>query len=692
MSGFPNLFKRPKKYRNKEVSTEDFFLDFLAKKRESEKSEKNDKKNKSDYFGSGGTIETALAKKNFFIILSIFIISTVFLAGVCIYYQVFNYDLYTKKAESNKYVSSEIGAQRGVIYDREMKQIVFNSNSFDLVFKKSDADQYEIDREIGELSKILGKSNDEIKSLIAEKQEKFKDKPEFSIIDNLDKDKTVILKTKADEFKAFAIRKNQERQYYDPYAFSHVLGYFSKESDQGGWGIEKEYNDYLKETPGIFSKERDAKGGVISEKLVRPLESGKNLVLNLDLGTQKKVGDSVKEIVEKYHAKSATVVMADVKTGGIIAMATWPSFDANLLSRGVTNEEYQEMVSKDNLSFYNRAIAGEYAIGSTIKPVMAAAGLQEGLITPEGVINCQGRIALGGGGYKNDWTTHGATDLKKAMAESCDVYFYILGGGYNGKRGLGVEKMDKYFEDFGYGSLTGIDISGEKSGLVPDADWKKKRYNTSWYPGDDYNIAIGQGYFKGTPLQITMATAAIANGGQLMKPKIVKSVLDSEGKEIKAFNPEVVRTVGVSSENLAKVRVAMRETVMSPNGTARGLQAMPVTSAAKTGTAQTSEVNKYHNLITIFAPYENPEVAITVVVESVPYEMNAANILSREVMNYYFGERLKKPKEEVKNVPQPNIPTNTPDGTQINQPDSSSTDNPATIPEEQDGEGIAPNN
>jgi penicillin-binding protein 2 len=384
--------------------------------------------------------------------------------------------------------------------------------------------------------------------------------------------------------------------------------------------------------------------------------------------------------------------MADVKTGGIIAMGTWPSFDANLLSRGMTNEEYQEMVSKDNLSFYNRAIAGEYAIGSTIKPVMAAAGLQEGLITPEGVINCQGRIALGGGGHKNDWTTHGATDLKKAMAESCDVYFYILGGGYNGKKGLGAERMDKYFEDFGYGSLTGIDISGEKTGLVPDADWKKKRYNTSWYPGDDYNIAIGQGYFKGTPLQITMATAAIANGGQLMKPKIVRAVLDSEGKEIKAFDPEVVRTVSVSSDNLAKVRVAMRETVMSPNGTARGLQAMPVTSAAKTGTAQTSEANKYHNLITIFAPYENPEVAITVVVESVPYEMNAANILSREVMNYYFGERLKKPKEEVKDIQQPNIPANTQDDSQVNQPDPSSIDNPATIPEEQDGEGIAPNN
>ncbi|MCK9393818.1 penicillin-binding transpeptidase domain-containing protein, partial [bacterium] len=237
------------------------------------------------------------------------------------------------------------------------------------------------------------------------------------------------------------------------------------------------------------------------------------------------------------------------------------------------------------------------------------------------------------------------------------------------------------------GELTGIDISGEKTGFVPDPDWKKKRYGTTWYPGDDYNIAIGQGYFKGTPLQITMATAAIANGGSLMKPKIVKSVLDSEGKEIKTFEPEITRTVGVSAENLADVRIAMRETVMSPNGTARGLQAMPVTSAAKTGTAQTSEPNKYHNLITIFAPYENPEVAITVVVESVPYEMNAANVLSREIMNYYFGERLKKNKEEVNSEAKTEAPVIENDQ-EIDNDGVVTEPQPSIKPEEQDGEGI----
>ncbi|MCK9578322.1 penicillin-binding protein 2 [bacterium] len=671
------MFKRAKKYKNKEVSTEDFFLDFLAKKKENIH---EDKKNRIDYVNVVSSIETALAKKNFVIILSLFTVFIIFLIGTCFFYQVFGYQEYSEKAENNKYISSEIGAQRGIIYDREMKQIAFNSNSFDLMYKANEhGDIFEIDREISEISKIIGITTDEIRKIISEKKDKFKDKTEFSIFDDLDKNKTVILKTKADEFNYFFIRKNQERQYVDPYAFSHILGFFSEESDQGGWGIEKEYNEFLKEIPGIYNKERDAKGRVIGESLVRPLESGKNIVLNLDMETQKKAGESVRSVVEKYKAKSATVVMVDVKTGGVITMATWPSFDANLLSKGITNEQYQEIVKTNNFSFYNRAIAGEYPIGSTIKPVMAAAGLQEGLITPNEFINCQGRIALPGGGYKNDWSTHGATDLKKAIAESCDVYFYILGGGYNGRKGLGVEKMDQYFQDFGYGSLTGIDISGEKTGLLPTPEWKRKKYNTAWFPGDDYNISIGQGYFTGTPLQITMATAAIANGGLLMKPKLVKSVLDKNGNESTKFESEIIRTVSIDSDYLKEVRDAMRETVLSPNGTARGLQLMPVSSAAKTGTAQTSNKNEYHNLITIFAPYENPEVAITVIVESVPYEMNAANALSREIMSYYFGERLRK-EEKVEVI-------NNENETPVDIESTNNEEYPAIKPEE-DGEGV----
>lgn len=642
-------FFRKNKNITKEVLAEDFFLDFWANKEKKQKEENRNRRGKQD--SACSAIEVALAQKNFVITLSIFGVILIFFLATCFYYQFFAHGYYAEKAERNKYVSSEIDAQRGIIYDSRMQQVAFNSNSFDLVYKKNaEIDANEMDREVFELAKIFGKSGDEIKNILKEKEEKFGNKDEFIVFDDLEKEKTIILKTKIDDFKLFYIKKNRERQYANPIAYSHLLGYFSKESNEGSWGIEKQYDEYLKEIPGIFNKERNAKGVLVTEELIKPSESGKNLVLNIDKGTQEKVSEIIKSVVEKYGAKSGTAIIADVNTGGIISMVTWPSFDANMLSKGLSTEEYNKMVGENNFSFFNRAISGEYALGSTVKPVMAIAGLEENLVKASDVVGCQGRISLPGGGFKNDWTTHGATDLKKAMAESCDVYFYILGGGYGVKEGLGSERMKKYFNDFGYGKETGIDISGEKAGLIPDSNWKNEQYGSIWYSGDDYNMSIGQGYFKATPLQLTMATAAIANGGRLMKPEIVKAVLDSDGKEVKKIEPEVIRTVSASSEHLSQVREAMRETVLSPRGTARGLQLMPVTSAAKTGTAQTSKADVYHNLITIFAPYEKPEVSITVIIESAPYEMNAANYASREIISYYFGERLKKEKEALDRV------------------------------------------
>ena len=381
--------------------------------------------------------------------------------------------------------------------------------------------------------------------------------------------------------------------------------------------------------------------------MFHPSQSGGNLVLTIDKGTQEKVYEVIQSIVETYGSNAGVVIIADVHTGEIISMVSWPTFDANALSKGITNQQYQEMLDANNLSFYNRAISGEYALGSTVKPVLGLAGLEEGLIEAEESVYCEGRIALPGGGFKNDWKAHGYTDLNKAIAESCDVYFYILGGGYGNKKGLGIDRMNYYYRLFGFGQKTGIDIAGERIGLLPDPEWKKERFNTGWFVGDDYNVSIGQGYFLATPMQLTMATAAIANGGKLIKPRLVKKVLDSEGKDVISFDTEVLADLDVDQENLEKIKIAMRETVLSSNGTARGLQLMPVSSAAKTGTAQTSKAEVYHNLMTVFAPYENPEVSITVIIESTPKEMNAANIATRQIMSYYFGERLEKKVENI---------------------------------------------
>jgi len=372
------------------------------------------------------------------------------------------------------------------------------------------------------------------------------------------------------------------------------------------------------------------------------------------------------EDLKQYNSPGGSVVVVDPKTGGILSLVSAPSFDSNMFSQALSAEDYNKLINSNTTSFYNRAIAGEYPIGSTIKPLIASAALEEGVITPDTIIlDNEGGLQLSDGTFKKDWAVHGVVDLNKAIAESCDTYFYIVGGGYQGFVGLGIDRIDKYLNEFGLGNYTGIDIPGERAGFIPTADWKKEKTGINWYPGDTYNISIGQGYMKATPLQLAMATAAIANGGKLIKPQIVDSILDKNNKVIKKIETEVINNDFISSENLESVREAMRQTVLSSAGTARGLQWMPVTSAAKTGTAQTSKAETYNNLITLFAPYDDPQVVITIVIDSVPYETGVANLLARQIMSYYFA---KDKDVDIQTQNQDQSSNSNSNGDNINQP------------------------
>ncbi len=370
--------------------------------------------------------------------------------------------------------------------------------------------------------------------------------------------------------------------------------------------------------------------------------------MNIDYGLQEKIAEYLGGAVKDYGAKGGSAVAVNPETGEVLAMVSVPSFDNNIFSESLSNKEYNDLVNNPNVSFYNRAVSGEYPIGSTIKPFIAVAALEQGIITPEQEIYCPAEIELKDGTVKKDWAFHGWTDLKKAIAESVDTYFYMVGGGYKDFVGLGIAKIEPYLEKFGFGKKTGIDLPQEGMGLVPDPGWKQTKTGISWYPGDTYNISIGQGYFKATPLQLTMATSSIANGGKLMKPELVKSITDDNNKTIKSFEPEVVSSNFVSASAVDSVRGAMRETVLSSAGTARSLQYLPVSSAAKTGTAQTGKAEVYHNWISVFAPYDSPQIVLTVMVESVPGNTGLANLVARETLGYYFGD--KKPVDNPQEV------------------------------------------
>ena len=287
---------------------------------------------------------------------------------------------------------------------------------------------------------------------------------------------------------------------------------------------------------------------------------------------------------------------------------------------------------------FNRAIGGEYPPGSTIKPAMAAAALSEGVISPSTVIDGLGGVLSIGTFNYRDWTTHGPSDVRLAIAQSNDIFFYTIGGGYGNIDGLGIARMKKYYNLFGMGEETGIDIGGEANGLIPDEDWKLKTLKEKWYVGNTYHAAIGQGYVTATPLQIANYTAAVANGGTLYKPHLVGKIKKSDGSTAD-IAPETIRSGFIPSDMMKVVREGMRLTVTE--GTAQPLKDLPVAVAGKTGTAQFGSEDKTHGWFVSFAPYENPVIAMAILVEGGGEGHSSGVPVTKDVYSWYFGGRQK---------------------------------------------------
>ena len=616
-----------------DIETDEIFLDALAHK-----------KDRGAY-----SMETSLNQTIFRIVLASFFLIIFALFVKCFFFQVVDYTAYADKAEKNKFLSSEVDAQRGIIYDRNFKQLVSNTQTFDLDCKiyNLPKDEFEAEKQIREVARILGMSFDDLKNNIDGMKKA--GETDFSLVRDLDKDKVIVLQTKESELSGFSIVKKKKRDYLTGYDLAHVMGYVSGDTSTGEAGVEKQYNDVLKEIPGEINREKDVHGNMVKEEVIKPAQSGNNLVLNIDYDLQEKAAYFLASAVDGFSAKGGSVVAVNPKTGEVLAMVSYPSYDNNMFSRDLTKKEFNDLLKNPKTSFFDRSISGAYPTGSTLKPFIAVAALEQGIITPEQSIYCPAQIELKDGTAKKDWTFHGWTDLKKAIAESVDTYFYMVGGGYKDFVGLGIAKISPYLAKFGFGKATNIDLPQETVGLIPDPDWKEAQTGTSWYPGDTYNISIGQGYFKATPLQLTMATASIANGGKLMEPHVVKSILDNNNQTIKTIDPKVTSQNFVSLSAINSVREGMRETVLSPAGTARSLQQLPVSSAAKTGTAQTGKNFVYHNWISVFAPYDDPQIVLTVLADDVPNNTGVANLVSREILGYYFGAKtpVVNPQEVV---------------------------------------------
>lgn len=555
------------------------------------------------------------------------------------------------QAENNRIRTERIPAMRGLILDRNGEQLVKNVPSFSVVMIPIDLPEKEDERNalLAHIGKMLEIPFEDISSKLTD--ETLYSRLPIEIAERVPYTQAAQLITEDYLYPGIEVETIAAREYDHANSTSHILGYVGKISDQeleedpsysrldytGKTGLEKYYEDELRGRHGYRQVERDhlnREKRLIASQDPSP---GKTLRTSIDIGLQNRLQDALNESVDKNNASGGAAVALDPRTGNVLAMVSSPGFDANAFSQGISVDAYSQLINDPKTPLLNRAISGEYPSGSTIKPVIAAAALEEGIVTPQTIIQSSGGIRIDKW-YFPDWKAggHGPTNLAKAIADSVNTYFYTIGGGDGDIDGLGIDRLNEYTKRFGFDQRLGIDLPNEADGFLPTPEWKEEVKDEPWYIGDTYHYAIGQGDVLVTPLQIANATAAIANGGTLYRPQIAMDWLDAEGNLLSHINPEVLRQNVVSASSLKAVREGMRLAVTS--GSAVRLNSMPVAIAAKTGTAQfSSTTNATHAWFTSFAPYENPEIVITVMVEKGGEGHAAALLVAQAGYEEYFA-------------------------------------------------------
>lgn len=571
----------------------------------------------------------------------------VMLGGRVFYMSVLKGSEYRTVALRNSLRALIIPAPRGIIYDISGKPLVYNVPSMDAVLIPADVPVESNEQADMKRALIATFSLDEAAlSDILNKLDRRSTLP-ILLKERLSQEETLLFLSRQKAIPGASLYKTTNRNYVDSLIFSHILGYEGKIRKEelgehpdylltdsiGKQGIEKSYDGELRGRHGFARVEVDAFGQVKKDLGVVAPIPGQDLILNVDADLQKKLFDSLQSILEKNNLKRAAAVAIDPQSGAVRALVSLPSFDNNLFSGGISNEAYQKMITDPAEPLFNRVLSGAYPPGSTIKPVLAAAALAEGVVTEHTEIESRGGISIGSF-FFGDWKVHGFTDIRRALAVSSDVFFYTIGGGYGNIKGLGMERMKKYEQLFGYGEKTGIDLVGEATGLIPDPAWKQEKIGERWYIGDDYHAAIGQGFVTATPLQILNSVVAVANGGTLYAPRIVSQIRSSDGK-VTVVPSQVLRQNFIDTDILRIVREGMRKTVTE--GTAQSLQALPVAVAGKTGTAQFGSGHQTHGWFVSFAPFDHPTLAMIVLVEGQGEEGYNAVPVTQEVYQWYFS-------------------------------------------------------
>ncbi|MGZ8143148.1 MAG: penicillin-binding protein 2 [Methylosarcina sp.] len=574
-----------------------------------------------------------------------------------IYLQIVGHKHYSSLAKENSVKLVPLVPTRGVIYDRKGRILADDTTSYSLELIPEQIS--DLEGTLKRLQALLDIPNEKIElyQKLRKRQKRFISTPLLSNMSDEELAKFAVVRP---YFPGVDIQTHLVRHYpyYD--LASHVIGYVGRISEEelkdlpiaeyrgsthmGKLGIEKSYETELHGKTGYAEIETNVQARSLNTlKEVHPTP-GANLYLSLDIDLQKTAYDAL----DFYNG---AVVAIDVKTGGVLVFASRPGFDPNPFVVGIPNDAYHVLQSSEDQPLYNRALRGLYPPGSTMKPFIALAGLENGVINSHQALFCPGFYQLPGVSHKyRDWKKggHGSVIMTTAITQSCDVYFYRLASM------LGINHMHDFLQKFGFGEKSGIDLVGEKPGLLPSREWKRKKKNQDWYPGETLITGIGQGYHQVSPLQLTRATATLANRGNVITPHLVDKIVTAEGTRTGPKTPN--KSLALDEKNIDEIIKGMINVVHGGGGTARSIgRDISYQIAGKTGTAQVFGIKqnaKYneneidfklrdHALFIAFAPADDPKIAVAVVVEHGGHGGSVAAPIAAKVIKQYLQENYE---------------------------------------------------
>ncbi|MCF7835989.1 MAG: hypothetical protein K9M15_02615 [Candidatus Marinimicrobia bacterium] len=600
--------KNKKKFSFNNISPDEIFLD-------------SENVSNFDYGQFEGRMEKPIKFSSFLFLGLVFLLIGLSLFGRTFFLQVVKGDSFKSRADNNHLRMLSLVPDRGLVYDRNNELLVWNNSAYALVMGKEVFDNEKLSSELNNFLDFIEQEKEGGGVYNLEKgdsQDLF-----LGVFSDFSKVNDIILRW---SHLPLRIESVPLRMYKDSAGLSHLLGYIGLPSSDdirpgliamndiiGKAGVEKSYEDVLRGEKGYKLIEVDSLSNIKSESIQKKTVSGEDIKLSVDFKLQDQFYKILLDTVEERGFNGAAGVIVDVDSGEILTMVSYPEYSSQVLSDGKDKEKINSFIQNDKKPFLNRAISGLYAPGSIVKPFMAIAALNEGTIDPNKKIFSSGSISIPNPYFPEketvfrDWKAHGWVDMKEAIAVSSDVYFYSIGGGFEDVKGLGIGKIGDYMKLFGMGQSTGIILDGEAEGLVPSPESrsdKKTGEESVWRIGDTYHVSIGQGDFQVTPIQMALSTAMVANNGSVIKPTIVLGETSGATGE----------SINIPVEYFEIVKEGMREAVLS--GTAHALSGLPVSFAAKTGTAELGVAKNFVNSWLVgFWPYEKPRFAISVVME-----------------------------------------------------------------------------